>query len=143
MASQAEVDKSLPAGAAAAKARYPIDIIKYREGRCGPDGSGEITHEEYLKLHADLLSRDRWIIDGFESVALARERFAAADTLVYVDLPVPDALPVGHQASHQEPFSKSEGLAGERPGVEQHARQLPGGGALSSPIDAEVPAVCR
>jgi adenylate kinase family enzyme len=66
---------------------YPIDIIKYRGGRCGP-GGGEITHEEYLKLHADLLNRDRWIIDGFESVALAWERFTAADTLVYVDLPV-------------------------------------------------------
>jgi adenylate kinase family enzyme len=41
-----------------------------------------------LKMHADLLSRDEWIIDGFGCVASAWERFSAADTLVYVDLPL-------------------------------------------------------
>jgi len=70
---------------------YPIDIIKFPAGRYRPqetDG-GEISHEEYLKLHADLLNRDQWIIDGFDTVALAWERFSAADTLVYIDLPLP------------------------------------------------------
>lgn len=68
---------------------HVIDIIQY-EGRYRADekDGGKIPHDAYLKLHADLISRDRWIIDGFESVALAFERFAAADTLVYVDLPV-------------------------------------------------------
>jgi adenylate kinase family enzyme len=65
---------------------YPIDIIKYRAGTYG--AGGEISREEYLALHADLLKRDQWIIDGFDSVALAWERFAAADTLVYIDLPL-------------------------------------------------------
>ena len=61
---------------------YPLDTIQYRTG------GGKVPHEEYLKAHADLLSRDEWIIDGFGSVASAWERFAAADTLIYIDLPL-------------------------------------------------------
>ena len=61
---------------------YPLDRIKYNAG------GGEIPHEEYLKVHTDLLSRDEWIIDGFGCVASAWERFSAADTLVYIDLPL-------------------------------------------------------
>lgn len=68
---------------------HVIDHIQF-EGRYRPDApdGGKLSREAYLKLHADLIREDRWIIDGFESVALAWERFAAADTLVYVDLPV-------------------------------------------------------
>ena len=63
---------------------YPIDIIQFPDG-----GSGaKITHEEFLKIHADLLGRDAWIIDGYGSVASAWERFAQADTLIYIDLPL-------------------------------------------------------
>ena len=47
-----------------------------------------MPHEEYLKAHAGLLSREEWIIDGFGCVTSAWERFAAADTLVYIDLPL-------------------------------------------------------
>ncbi len=61
---------------------YVIDKIKFR-----PGGS-EVPHEEYLQLHAELMSRDEWIIDGFESIKLAWERFEAADTLIHVDLPL-------------------------------------------------------
>jgi adenylate kinase family enzyme len=69
---------------------YVIDIIQYPGGRyqSGRQNGGKLTSEEYAAMHADLLKRDRWIIDGFESVALAWERFAAADTLIYVDLPL-------------------------------------------------------
>ncbi|MBV9393702.1 MAG: hypothetical protein JOZ84_04755 [Methylobacteriaceae bacterium] len=58
---------------------YPLDLIQYRPG------GGEVPHEEYSRGHADLLSKDAWIIDGFGDVASAWERFAAADTLVYID----------------------------------------------------------
>jgi hypothetical protein len=34
------------------------------------------------------LDQDEWIIDGFGGVAPAWERFAKADTLVYIDLPL-------------------------------------------------------
>lgn len=61
---------------------YPLDAIQYRAG------GGKVPDEEYLSAHADLLSRDRWIIDGYGSVASSFERFAAADTLVYLDLPL-------------------------------------------------------
>ena len=46
------------------------------------------SQDEFLQAHADLLRRDEWIIDGAGGVALLWERFAAADTLVYVDLPL-------------------------------------------------------
>ena len=61
---------------------HPLDRIQYRVG------GGEVPHEEYLKVHADLLDQNEWIIDGFGSVASAWERFSKADTLVYIDLPL-------------------------------------------------------
>jgi adenylate kinase family enzyme len=61
---------------------YPLDTIKYRAG------GGEVPHDEYLQRHADLLARNEWIIDGFGCVASAWERFSAADTLIYIDLPL-------------------------------------------------------
>src|SRR5215475_15197892 len=61
---------------------YVIDMIQYRPG------GGEVPHDEYLRIHAELLRRDEWIIDGFGSVTSAWERFSAADTLVLVDLPL-------------------------------------------------------
>jgi adenylate kinase family enzyme len=61
---------------------YPLDTIQYRTG------GGKVPNEEYLKAHADLLSRDQWIIDGFGCVPSAWERFAVADTLIYIDLPL-------------------------------------------------------
>ena len=60
---------------------YPLDTIQYKRG------GGKVPHEEYLKAHADLLTRDRWVIDGFGCVPSSWERFAAADTLIYIDLP--------------------------------------------------------
>ncbi len=61
---------------------YPLDKIKYQPG------GEEVPHAEYLSLHANLLSRDEWIIDGFGCVPSAWERFNLADTLIYVDLPL-------------------------------------------------------
>ena len=62
---------------------YPLDRIQFRAG------GGKVPHDEYLKAHAELLGRDAWIIDGFGCVRSAWERFSAADTLVYIDLPLP------------------------------------------------------
>jgi adenylate kinase family enzyme len=69
---------------------YPLDTIQFRAGRYRPEekDGGKVPHEEYLKIHAELLKQDRWIIDGYDSVASAWERFDAADTLVYIDLPL-------------------------------------------------------
>ena len=62
---------------------YPLDLIQFR-----PGGGGKIAHEDYLGAHAALIGRDAWIIDGFGCAASSLARFAAADTLVYVDLPL-------------------------------------------------------
>jgi hypothetical protein len=45
----------------------------------GNAGGGKVPHDEYLKAHAELLARDRWIIDGFGCIKSAWERFAAAE----------------------------------------------------------------
>jgi len=61
---------------------YVIDKIRFRPGGI------EVPREDYVQVHATLLGRDEWIIDGFESMKLAWERFEAADTLIHVDLPL-------------------------------------------------------
>jgi adenylate kinase family enzyme len=61
---------------------YPLDLVQFATG------GDKIPHDEYLKVHADLIRRDAWIIDGFGCVESAWNRFAAADTLIYIDLPL-------------------------------------------------------
>lgn len=61
---------------------YVLDMMQFKAGGVA------VPREEYLKAHAELLRQDEWIIDGFGGVALAWERFASADTLVHVDLPL-------------------------------------------------------
>lgn len=61
---------------------YPLDLIQFRAG------GGKVPDEAFLKAHSDLLRQDAWIIDGYGTLASAWERFAAADTLVYIDLPL-------------------------------------------------------
>jgi len=61
---------------------YVLDLIEFRPG-------GErVARDEYLKVHEELIRRDEWIIDGFGGRASAWERFAVADTLIHVDLPL-------------------------------------------------------
>ena len=60
---------------------YVVDFMQFPGGR-------PIPHEEYLKAHAEVLRREQWIIDGFGGMRSAWERFACADTLVHVDLPL-------------------------------------------------------
>jgi len=61
---------------------YIVDKLQFREG------GDPVPHEEFLRTHAEILSREAWIIDGFGGRDVAWQRFAAADTLVYVDLPL-------------------------------------------------------
>lgn len=61
---------------------YVLDMMQFRAG------GAAVPREDFLKAHAELLRQDEWIVDGFDSVALAWERFARADTLVHVDLPL-------------------------------------------------------
>jgi hypothetical protein len=62
---------------------YPLDpITRWTRSSTEPVD----VHVMSLKGHAELLQRDAWIIDGFGCVPSAWERFASADTLLYVDL---------------------------------------------------------
>ena len=61
---------------------YVIDMMQFRTRGV------KVPQHEFVQAHAELLRRDKWIIDGFGSAALSWERFAVADTLVYVDLPL-------------------------------------------------------
>jgi len=61
---------------------YSLDKIKYQSGGI------EISHEEYLHVHSDLLNQEEWIIDGCGGIESAWERFSKADTLIYIDLPL-------------------------------------------------------
>jgi adenylate kinase family enzyme len=69
---------------------YTLDLIQFPNGRYLADmkDGGKISDEAYRKIHGELLNRESWIIEGYGSVASAWERCAAADTLVYVDLPL-------------------------------------------------------
>ena len=60
---------------------YSIDMIQFT-------AAGEVPRDEYLKSHAELMGLEAWIIDGFGCRKTAWERFAQADTLVYLDLPL-------------------------------------------------------
>jgi adenylate kinase family enzyme len=61
---------------------YPLDLIQFKPGGV------PVPHDEYLRQHAEILGRDRWIIEGYGDTKSAWERFAAADTLVHIDLPL-------------------------------------------------------
>jgi len=69
---------------------YTLDIIQFRGGRYRPDenAGGKLPDEEFMAIHRDLLRRDSWIIDGYGTLPAVWERLAAADTLVYIDLPM-------------------------------------------------------
>jgi adenylate kinase family enzyme len=61
---------------------YPLDLIQFRAG------GDPVPHDAYLQAHANILRRDAWIIDGYGCTPSAWERFAAADTLIYLDQPM-------------------------------------------------------
>jgi adenylate kinase family enzyme len=63
----------------------PLHVVDKMQFRAG---GAEVPHEEFLSAHAELLGHDEWIIDGFGTEATAWERFAVADTLIHVDLPL-------------------------------------------------------
>lgn len=61
---------------------YVLDKIKYQPGGI------EVPHDDYKRLHQEILATDRWIIDGFGCLETLWTRLDEADSLVYVDLPL-------------------------------------------------------
>lgn len=62
---------------------YVLDKVKYLPGGI------EVPHEEYRRIHQQILETDAWIIDGFGCLETLWPRLAAADSLIFVDLPLP------------------------------------------------------
>jgi adenylate kinase family enzyme len=59
----------------------PLDLIEYKQ-------NGErVSPEEYTIKHAELIGKERWIIEGLGTLESFWTRIDAADTLIYVDLP--------------------------------------------------------
>ncbi len=61
---------------------HVLDKIKYEAG------GKEVNYQDYRRVHAEILSSDEWIIDGFGCPLTLWERLRAADTLIYIDLPL-------------------------------------------------------
>lgn len=60
---------------------YQLDSIVYKK-------NGELVDRSIFdEAHENILSSERWIIDGFGPISSFNRRLEAADTLVYVDLP--------------------------------------------------------
>ncbi|PZD74346.1 hypothetical protein C1752_01431 [Acaryochloris thomasi RCC1774] len=62
---------------------YVLDKIKYQTG------GAEVPEAEFQQFHQEILATERWIIDGFGSLDMLWERLDTADTLIYIDLPLP------------------------------------------------------
>jgi adenylate kinase family enzyme len=61
---------------------FPMDRIQWKPGWT-PASSGEIKTR-----HDQILTQERWIIDGWGSFDLIEARFNAADTIIFVDHPL-------------------------------------------------------
>lgn len=55
------------------------------------DDRGASSYAEWRRLHAELVAGDRWVIDGMKLGTLDA-RLAAADTVVFLDLPTHSCL---------------------------------------------------
>ncbi|MDJ0553639.1 MAG: adenylate kinase [Microcoleaceae cyanobacterium MO_207.B10] len=62
---------------------YVLDKIKYLPG------GKEVPYSNYQQIHDEILATDEWVIDGFGSMETLWSRLNEADTLIYIDLPLP------------------------------------------------------
>lgn len=61
---------------------HVLDKIQYQSG------GAKVPYEDYKHAHQQILTTDRWIIDGFGCMETLWLRLDEADTLVFVDLPL-------------------------------------------------------
>lgn len=62
---------------------HVLDKIQYLSGGI------EIPQENYRCAHQQILDTDQWIIDGFGCMETLWLRLSEADSLIFVDLPLP------------------------------------------------------
>ena len=61
---------------------YVLDKIQYKAG------GEKVEDRDYRQVHDRILNSDRWVVDGYGCLETLWERLNAADTLVYIDLPL-------------------------------------------------------
>ena len=61
---------------------YFTDKLQWRPG------GAAVPEDEFEKCHDEILSRERWIIDGFGTYGTYLRRLEAADTIILIDHPV-------------------------------------------------------
>ena len=61
---------------------FPIDQIQWKPGWT------PASYDEVKREHDRILAEERWIIDGWGPFDLIEARFAASDTIIFVDLPL-------------------------------------------------------
>jgi adenylate kinase family enzyme len=61
---------------------FPVDKIQWKPGW------KSVSASEFTIAHDKLLEHGAWIIDGFGPWAEVEKRFDAADTIIFVDLPL-------------------------------------------------------
>jgi adenylate kinase family enzyme len=61
---------------------FPIDRIQWKPGWA------PASYNEIKSQHDHILSQERWIVDGWGPWDLIKERFQAADTIIFVDHPL-------------------------------------------------------
>ncbi len=62
---------------------YILDKIKFQSG------GAEVSQADYQHAHQQILATDHWIIDGFGCMETLWPRLEAADSLIFIDLPLP------------------------------------------------------
>ncbi|MBD2576236.1 adenylate kinase [Oscillatoria sp. FACHB-1406] len=62
---------------------YALDKIQHQPGGI------KVPESEYQQIHQQILATDSWIIDGFGSIETLWVRLDEADSLVFIDLPLP------------------------------------------------------
>lgn len=62
---------------------HVLDKLQFRAG------GAPVSPEEFKRAHETILAEDRWIIDGYGGPDTLWPRLNAADSLIYVDLPLP------------------------------------------------------
>jgi adenylate kinase family enzyme len=55
---------------------------------CFYSGGAAVPNDIYARRHEEILAQGEWIIDGYGSYESLWPRLAAADTLIYLDLPL-------------------------------------------------------
>jgi adenylate kinase family enzyme len=58
---------------------YQLDLIQFKKG------GARVPDDELARLHADILGRPRWVLDGFGTVQTFEAMLREASVLVYVE----------------------------------------------------------